>query len=774
MTQAHLKRKLTAIFSADVAGYSRLMGADEEATVRTLTRYREILVTLVKTHDGSVVDSVGDNLLAAFVSVVDAVQCAVAVQKEIAACNEALPDGRRMQFRIGINIGDVIQEKERIYGDGVNITARLEGLADPGGICISKAVFDHIESKLPYAYASMGDRTVKNIARPVRAYRVLVETGAGSAARAEKKGKGARQRAVVFGIVAVVAMAVAAAFWQLYDRPERVPADGEKKAAPLHGKPFIAVLPFENMSNDPGQEYFSDGMTEEIITRLSTNPGIFVISRNSTFFYKGKGTTIQQIGRELNARYVVEGSVRKSGNRVRVTAQLIDATTESHIWANTYDSQLEDIFNLQDDIAQQVVASLNIKSREAEQARAWRVPTESLTAYDSLLRGVSHFLRLTAEENARAKANFEKALALDPAYATAHVMMGYTLLMDFVFGMNTDPQILELVSDMARKALSFDEASFLAHVLLADVYRTRGQYAPAILQAERALALNPNDPSVYRGLGNALNSLGRSKEAVEALRKAMLLDPHHVVYYSTDLASAYRNMGRYDKAIASLKEALSRNPDWVPTYFELAMNSLMAWSVAQDRDPGLLEQASEMTERLLAFDEFSLYGHFALPLVDLYEKQPEKALADADRLVSLAPENGDSYALRAAVLISAGRGEEAIDMIEKAMQLHPEAPAWYLNTLGTAYTLSGRNEQAAATHNKVLDSGPSHADAFNARLELTLLYAGSGRIEAARAEAQALLELVPTFSVEIWGERNPSTNQAQLEQAMTALRKAGL
>jgi len=776
VTQAYLKRKLTAIFSADVAGYSRLMEADEETTVRTLTHFREILAASIRKHGGSVVDSPGDNLLAQFTSVVNAVQCAVAVQKELAACNAALTASRRMRFRIGINIGDVIQEKDRIYGDGVNIAARLEGLAEPGGICISRAVFDHIEGKLPYAYASLGDRTVKNIVKPVGVYRVLMDAeGPDPKLLTPPKEGTLRPRPVLWGVVVVMAIVVVVAAWQSqgwWTKPNSVPV--QKQTTGLQGKPFIAVLPFDNMSDDPEQEYFSDGMTEEIITRLSTNPGIFVIARNSTFFYKGKATPIQQIGQELNARYVVEGSVRKAGNRVRVTAQLIDATTESHIWANTYESEFKDIFNLQDEIAQQVVAALNIKSREAEQARAWRVPTENLTAYDTLLRGVSHFLRLTVAENALAKSNFKKAVALDPEYATAYVLLGYTHLMDYVFGINRDFQTLEQAAGLARKALSLDEASFIAHALLADVYRTEGQYEQAVLQAERALTLNPNDPTAYRGLGNALNSLGRSGEAVEALQQAMRLDPHHAVYYSSDLAAAYRHLGKYEQAVTALKEALSRNPGWVPAYFELAMNYMMAWSVAQSRDPALLDQALEMTERLLAMDTYSLYGHFALPLVDLYKKQPDKALADAERLIALAPDSADSYALKAAVLISVGRGEDATGMMDKAMQLNPDPPAWYLNTLATAYTLTGREEEAIITHKRVLESSPSHADAYNARLELTLLYIGLDQENAARAEAQELLKLMPDFSVEIWGQRNPNINQKQVEQGIAGLRSAGL
>jgi len=485
MTQEGFKRKLTAIFSSDVEGYSRLMGEDEEATVRTITAYREVLTTLIQQHNGKVLDSPGDNLLADFVSVVDAVQCAVAVQKEIKLRNDGLSENRRMQFRIGINLGDVIEEEGRIYGDGVNIAARLEGLADPGGICVSKTVFDHIESKLPYGYDFIGDQTVKNIAKPVGAYRVVMDPRVTVSGKpVDIKPAAIRLTPILVGAVVVLALAVAVGIWQFYVRPKAEPASMEKKAFPLPGRPFIAVLPFANMSGDPEQEYFSDGMTEEIITRLSMNPGLSVIARNSTFTYKGKPVKIQEVGQELGVRYVVEGSVRKADNMVRITAQLIDATTEGHLWAKTYDREFKDIFNLQDEIAQQVVAALNIESREAEQARVRRIPTENLTAYDSLLRGLSHFSRPTKEENAKAKAMFERAIELDSEYASAYVLLGYAHFMDHVFGSNRGPRTLEQVSEFARKAISLDDSSSLAHALLAEVYKIKGQFEQAISQAE--------------------------------------------------------------------------------------------------------------------------------------------------------------------------------------------------------------------------------------------------------------------------------------------------
>jgi TolB-like protein/class 3 adenylate cyclase len=326
MTQEGFKRKLTAILSADVEGYSRLMSEDEEATVRTLTNYRGVMTTLIQQHNGKVLDSPGDNLLAEFASVVDAVQCAVSVQKEINARNDELPENRRMEFRIGINLGDVIQEEDRIYGDGVNIAARLEGLSEPGGICISKTAFDHIESKLPYGYDFIGDQTVKNIPKPVGAYRVLLEPRVTVSGKpVEKKPSPVRRKDILVGAIAVVVVAVAAGIWQFYiRRPTIEQASVEKMAYPLPDEPSIAVLPFVNMSDDPKQEYLSDGITESIITVLSNVRNMFVISRNSTFTYKDKPVKIKQVAEELGVRYVLEGSIQKTEDRVRITAQLID------------------------------------------------------------------------------------------------------------------------------------------------------------------------------------------------------------------------------------------------------------------------------------------------------------------------------------------------------------------------------------------------------------------------------------------------------------------
>ena len=378
MTSQGVERKLTAILCADVKGYSRLMGEDEVATLETLTAYREVMDNFVELHHGRVVGSAGDSLLADFTSVVDAVQCAVEIQRELKKRNAELPEGRRMEFRIGVNLGDVIVKGDDIFGDGVNIAARLEGLAEPGGICISGGVYEQLKNKLALGYEFIGDREVKNIAEPVPAFRVRLEPGAAG----PKQFKGARPRrwrsmALPAAAIAVVVGAAALAVWNFYLRTPAPPVDVASTTAPgtapsqqLPDKPSIAVLPFVNMSGDPSQESFSDGITEDLITDLSNLENLIVISRSSVFSYKGKPIKVQQVGRELGVHYVLEGSVRKSADRVRITAQLVDATTGHHLWAERYDRDLKDVFAVQDEIAKKVVtamAGFAVETLEGEQ-----------------------------------------------------------------------------------------------------------------------------------------------------------------------------------------------------------------------------------------------------------------------------------------------------------------------------------------------------------------------------------------------------------------------
>src|SRR5712691_2392645 len=426
--EVSMERKLTAILSADVKGYSRLMGADEVATIRTLTVYREVMGALIQQHRGRVVDAPGDNLLAEFASVVDAVQCAVRTQQELKTRNVDLPPDRRMEFRIGINLGDVIVEGERIYGDGVNIAARLEGLAEAGGLCISGTVYDQVKTKLSLDYEELGAQVVKNIAEPVRVYRVHLEPRpAAPAVRQPKRLMATSWRKLALaalGLVLILGGGVTV--WHLtFRRP--APAGGlpsERAAAlPLPEKPSIAVLPFVNMSGDPEQEYFSDGMTEDLITDLSKLSGLFVIARNSVFTYKGKAVKPEQVSRELGVRYVLEGSVRKAGDRVRITAQLVEATTGYHRWADRYDRDLKDIFAVQEEISRKIVAALAVQLTPGEQARLGRKYTENLEAYDAYLRGREYLTRYTQETNGQARQMFEKAIALDPTFALAYALL---------------------------------------------------------------------------------------------------------------------------------------------------------------------------------------------------------------------------------------------------------------------------------------------------------------------------------------------------------------
>lgn len=565
MTTEDFKRKLTAIFSADVKGYSRLMGEDEAATVRTITAYREVMAALIQQHRGRVLDSPGDNLLAEFASVVDAVQCAVSVQKEFTARNAGLPENRRMEFRIGINLGDVIQEGDRIYGDGVNIAARLESLAEPGGICISRTAFDHIESKLPLGYEYLGDQTVKNIAKPVGAYRVLMEPRVTVAGRSKEKRAGLRRWQKAALAVAIIAGAGALAIWNFYLRPPHPPEEVVSEKRPrleLPDKPSIAVLPFVNISADPEQEYFTDGITEEIINALSKVPRLFVIARNSTFSYKGKSVEVQQVGRELGVQYVLEGSVRKAGDRVRITAQLIDATTGGHLWSERYDRDLKDVFALQDEITIKILTNVRVKLTEGEQARLYDRRAKNLDSFMKVLQGNAYFFRFNIESNLQARQIFEETIALDPDNAGAYTMLAWTHMMEVWFGWNKSPgKCIERAIELAQKALVLNDTLDSTHSLLGNIFLMKRQYDKAIAEAERGVALNPNGADAHAHLGIILHYVGRPEEAIVFLKKATRLNPLPPNWYLFSLGNAYRMKGQYEEAIAVYKKVLHRNPD---------------------------------------------------------------------------------------------------------------------------------------------------------------------------------------------------------------------
>ena len=594
MAEESFKRKLTAILSADVEGYSRLMGEDEDATIRTLTAYRELMSTLIQKHRGRVVDSPGDNLLAEFLSVIDAVRCAVEIQEELRIRNAELPENRKMEFRIGVNLGDVVEEGERIYGDGVNITARVEGLAEGGGICISGTVYDNIKNKLSLGYESMGEHTVKNIKEPVRVYRMRIGPEAAAPVVREEKARTRRwQKAALAAVVVFVVLAGAWAIWNFYFRPPPIePASVEMMAYPLPDKPSIAVLPFVNMSDDKEQEYFSDGITEDIITDLSKISGLFVISRSSTFAYKGKPVKIKQVAEEFGVRYVLEGSVRKGSDKVRINAQLIDAITGHHLWAERYDRDLKDIFALQDEITQKIVRTLRVEVEEAELKHIRRTPTENLNAYESALRGDEYFRGFSKSMNVQARQMFERAIELDPEYARPYVSLGFTYLMDWINVWTQDPpQAMERALELAQKAIELDDSYADAYMLLSRIYLMKdGQYEQAIAVAEKAIALDRSNDDGYNALAEVLNVAGRPEEVIRLMDEAMRLNPRYTGDYLRQSGRAHYYMGQYDKAIEVLKRAVTRNPNSAWSHLYLA-----ASYVELDREE---EARSEVAEAL--------------------------------------------------------------------------------------------------------------------------------------------------------------------------------
>jgi adenylate cyclase len=415
-----LERKLTAILCADVFGYSRLMGEDEEATLRTLSSHRKLIDSLIEQHHGRFVNSAGDSVLAEFASVVNAVQCAVEIQNTLRVENANLPPESRMEFRIGVNLGDVMVDGEQIYGDGVNVAARLESLADPGGICITGKVHDEIRSKLALGYEDLGAQQVKNIAEAVRVFRVMLE---GATHTTAKRPLRKHWRGGVFSLAGLALIAAVIVFVQhLSLRPPSTTASippAPSPALPLPDKPSIAVLPFTNMSDDREQEYFSDGITDDLISALSRLPDLFVIARTSTFTYKGKAAKVQDVSRELGVKYILEGSVRKEADQVRITAQLLEATTGDHLWAEHYDRPLRDIFALQDEIVRKIVTTLNLQLTLEEQGILVSKRTDNLAAYDYYLQGMQYLNYFTKDDDEKARQMFDKAIVLDSGYSDA-------------------------------------------------------------------------------------------------------------------------------------------------------------------------------------------------------------------------------------------------------------------------------------------------------------------------------------------------------------------
>jgi len=541
-------RKLAAIFAADVAGYSRLMGQDEIGTLRRLTACRAILDKRIAAYRGRIFGSAGDSVVADFASAIDAVQCAVAVQDAIAKDSAAPPADEQMRLRIGVHVGDVIVQGKNLFGDGVNIAARLEALAEPGGICISGAVHDQIGTKLPIAFTDLGDQQVKNIAQPIRAYRV----------------RGASATAVT------------------------------TPSLPLPDKPSIAVLPFQNLSAELEQEYFADGIVEEIITALSHYPALFVIARNSSFTYKGRAVDVKQVGRELGVRYVLEGSVRKAGNHVRIGAQLIEAEVGNHVWAERYDRDLTDIFAVQDEITQAVTIAVAPAVADAEQRRAIRRPPESLDAWASYQRGLWHFSKGTASDNALAQKFFQQAIDLDPTFAGSYTGLAYAHRRAAgIFGTESLAEAEDLGEALARRAVSLDANNAEARTCFANLLMRRGDFPGAVAEIESALAISPNLADAHGALGSVLTRSGHPREGRIALEKCIRLDPHNPNnnLQLLVITISYYLSHEYDAAVEAAKRGIRAYPDHSNQY---------RWLAAALGQTGRIEEAKEALAKAIA------------------------------------------------------------------------------------------------------------------------------------------------------------------------------
>jgi len=577
MVQEGFKRKLAAILSTDVVGYSRLMEDNEEATIQSINAYRKSISTLVEQHRGRVVDTTGDNLMAEFSSVVDAVQCAVETQKEISERNADLPENRRMLFRIGVNLGDIVEEDDKIYGDGVNIAARLESLAEAGGICISRTAYGQVKNKLNLGYEYLGEHSVKNISEPVHVYKVLMDADAAGKVIGEKRQE--KRRMTLAAMIALIIGLGGLAGWYLYiEQTKRIaPASVEKMAFPLPDKPSIAVLPFDNLSGDPEQDYFSDGLSEEIITALSKVPRMFVIARNTTFTYKGQAVKVKQVAEELGVRYVLEGSIRKDENKIRITAQLIDATAGHHLWAERYDRDLKDIFVLQDEITMKILSELELRLTEGEQALIYRRGTNNLQVYLKFLQAVHYVRNTNPEDNRKARKIIEDIISIEPNYAMAYGLLGETYMMDVWFGTTKSPiDSLRKAASILEKALYFDKSLGAPYAILGHINVLKRDWEKGISLGYQAIELEPNGANSHYHLGMGLNFADRSEEAIPILKKAIRLNPVASGLYVHHIAIAYRMMEQYDKAVEYGEKAVQRSPNYHFAHLNLAACYLLA------------------------------------------------------------------------------------------------------------------------------------------------------------------------------------------------------
>jgi len=745
MNTERVTRKLSAILSADVEGYSRLMGDDEVATVRTLEAHRKVFADLIEEHRGRVVDSPGDNLLAEFGSVVDAVQCAVEVQQILKARNAELPENRRMQFRIGVNLGDVIQEGARIYGDGVNIAARIESLAEAGGICVSGSTYEQIENKLALGYEYFGEHTVKNIAKPIKVYKVPMEP------RSAKRPKIKIWKKLVFAAALVLILGGGAlAVWQFYLRPTPSPVEvvSNKASAPesaqkappsVPAEPSIAVLPFANISGDPKEDYLSDGITEQIITALSRIPQMLVIARNSVFTYKGKPVMVQQISEELGVRYVLEGSAQKSGDKLRVTAQLIDAKTGNHLWSERYDRNLKDLFELQDDITKNIIVALHIKLSQGEDLTTGK-DTNNLEAFLKVMKGKYHQWRFNKNDNEISVQLAKEAIELDPSYTGAYLLLAWNYYNEAAFRWGDTPwQSYEKAIELAKKAITLSDGQEAgAYMALANFYARTHQSEEALAVGNKRLSLDPASSTVNALYGNMLYELRKFREAIPFFKKAIRKDPKPPSWVLNQLGASYFEMRQFKEANQVLKEAIRIDPE--PSSWGLAL--LGASYYRMDK----FKEAIPFLKKAIGMN-------------------PEHPRWYTDVLGASCYGMGLSY-------YEADRFEEAITALKEAINLDPEPPISTMELLSAAYYKTDQIEEAIGVLKEAITLW---LDQLYPHVCLAATYSLSGRMEEARAQAAEILKIDPQFSLEnIDFYDYYIFIKSDKERFINALRKAGL
>jgi adenylate cyclase len=661
LASERVERRLTAILAVDVAGYSRLMGADEEGTLARLKAHRRELVDpKIAEHRGHVVKTTGDGLLAEFASVVDAVRCAVEFQREMAARNANVPPDRRIEFRVGVNLGDIISEEGDIFGDGVNVAARLEALAEPGGICVNRAVRDQVRDKVDLAFEDLGEQQVKNIARPVRAYRVVTGAAVGQAAAAALGRRWQVPRWVIAaGIAGLVLGAVgAAAFWRIYP-PHPTPTAAGAPAMPptLPDKPSIAVLPFANLSGDPAQDYLADGLTDNLLDALAQNPGLFVIARNATQVYRGKAAAPRAVATDLGVRYVLEGSVQKSGDHIRVTAQLIDAVNDNHLLSQKYDRNLTDLFALEDDLSLQIAGALDVQLSGGPLARSYAHGTRNLEAWENLVKASQAYFRFTPADVSEAQKLAQRAVDLDSNYVAAWQILAFTYFTQADLGWAQDRiAAFGHARQLNDKVLQLDPEFAGPYWLRAqlEMQPELPEYEPeaALTDARKSVELGPNDDISHFWLGIVLLSLQHFDEAAVEFGTTLRLNPHPYIWESGSHAVALSATGHYKEAIAEIETA----------------------TAAQPKNPlGLLYRGR----------------------VEAYAGDYADAARWFERTREVDPASSQFAVILAGVYDQLGRVGDAVSLLENGPQQWRSDPAVRI-WLGLSYALAGRKEQAAA------------------------------------------------------------------------------